>query len=77
MESALENVPKADTCALSEVCSAESSFVCAAPYAEVSEDTMALMSRPDPMPVEVMSELGEPEELAVLLFTAELMGAFC
>ena len=23
---------------------------------------MALMSRPDPMPVEVMSELGEPEE---------------
>ena len=36
---------------------------------------MALMSRPDPMPVEVMSELGELEE-AVLLFTAELMGAF-
>ena len=76
MESALENVPKADTCALSEVCSSDSSLVCAAPYADVSEDTMALMSRPDPMPVEVMSEFGVLDEEAVLLFTAELMGAF-
>jgi hypothetical protein len=38
---------------------------------------MALMSRPDPMPVEVMSELGVLDEEAVLLFTAELMGGLC
>jgi hypothetical protein len=32
-------------------------LVCAAPYAEVSDETMALMSSPDPMPVEVISAL--------------------
>ena len=32
-------------------------MVCAAPYAEVSDETMALMSSPDPMPVEVISAL--------------------
>ena len=31
--------------------------VCAAPYAVVSEDTMAPMSNPDPMPVEVIKAL--------------------
>ena len=57
VSSALEKVPKADTWALSVVCSELSAFVWAAPYAFVSEVTMALMSSPEPMPVDVIRAL--------------------
>ena len=52
-------------------------LVCAAPYAVVSEDTIAPMFNPDPMPLEVIKALaldGEPlDELGEM---TELMG-FC
>src|ERR1700677_192196 len=79
---ALEKVPNADTCAFNVVCSVDSSLVCAAPKLEVSAETMALILSPEPMPVDVISELAEAA-LAVLELpvddTAELMlvGLWC
>jgi hypothetical protein len=49
--------------------------VCAAPYAVVSEETMALMSKPEPMPVEVIKALLlDGVLLEVLGETTELIG---
>jgi hypothetical protein len=63
--------------------------VCAAPNAVVSEDTIALMSNPDPMPVEVikalalagvlLEELGETTELIRFTsarYVAQFIGNF-
>jgi hypothetical protein len=50
-------VPKADTCASSESPCEVNSFCWPAPKALVSDDTMALMSSPDPIPVDVMAAL--------------------
>ena len=41
--------------------------VCAAPYAVVSEETMALISNPDPMPVEVIKALALDGGVVVVL----------
>jgi hypothetical protein len=73
VSSAAVNVPYAETWESSVVCSFVSWAVCPAPNAVVSEETMALMSNPEPMPVEVikalaldgelLEELGETTEL--------------
>ena len=57
VDSALLNVPKADSCALSVVCWLAISFCWPTPSAFVSAETIAPMLSPDPMPVEVISEL--------------------
>src|SRR5277367_6753768 len=54
---ALLNVPNADTWASSEFCSFVNTLVWAAPKAVVSEDTMAEISSPDPIPVDVIKAL--------------------
>ena len=55
--SALLKVPNADTCAVNAVWRRFSALVSAAPAEVVSEDTIALISRPDPIPVDEMAEL--------------------
>jgi hypothetical protein len=57
VSSALVKVPYADTSESRVADCALSCAVWAAPCALVSEDTMELISRPEPMPVEVISEL--------------------
>jgi len=58
-------VPNAETWESKAVDVVFSSFCWPAPNALVSDETMAEILSPDPMPVEVMSELAEDAELAV------------
>jgi hypothetical protein len=55
VSSALVKVPNAETCESSAVSCLVISFCGPAPKALVNEDTMAAISSPDPMPVEVTS----------------------
>ena len=57
VSSAAVKVPYAETWESSEVCAFVSCVVWAAPNAVVSEETMAPMFKPDPMPVEVILPL--------------------
>ncbi len=57
VESALLKVPNADSCAFSVVCWFVISVCWPAPSAVVRADTIAVMLSPEPMPVEVISEL--------------------
>jgi hypothetical protein len=55
--SALLNVPKAETCALSAVLRSLSALVCGALAALVRDETMLAMSSPEPMPCDDMRVL--------------------
>src|ERR1700716_3031696 len=57
--SALLNAPKADTSAVSAVLLRFRALVSGAAFAVVREVTMPLISRPDPIPVDDMTELME------------------
>jgi hypothetical protein len=57
--SALLNVPNAETSAVSAVLLRFRALVSGAAFAVVRDDTMLLISRPDPIPVDDMTELME------------------
>src|SRR5260370_1800380 len=72
--SALLNTPKADTSAVSAVLLRFRALVSGAALAVVSEVTMLLISRPDPMPVDDMTVLMECLALATSRGTDQFIG---
>jgi hypothetical protein len=73
VSSELVNVPNAETWLSSEVSWLVSWFCCPAPKALVSSDTMAVMFRPEPMPVEVIAALPEDAVVAAAVLVVELV----
>jgi hypothetical protein len=71
--SELVNVPNADTWLSSEVSWLVNWFCCPAPKALVSSDTMAVTSRPEPIPVDVMAAPPEDAVVAAAVVVVELV----
>jgi hypothetical protein len=73
VSSELVKVPNAETWLSSEVSWLVNWSCCPAPNALVSSDTMALISRPEPIPVEVMAALPEAAVVAAAELVVELV----